>query len=291
MEESTFILHFYQSKFPNRKFSYSFAYVTSFRGPAPLHHTLLTGETHTGVTLQTLHPEKFDHGAILAQTPPLEIPNASQCTYEQLLNFITPKAAEILVQGIRNRLFILGPTRLHAASPSSETDRHLRHAPKITTEDRQIEWTKWTTEDLIRRDRVLGRLWSFCQPKGKPKTRIILEGFSDMTAKAPEFGWFHALNKLAGSACSESQPAGNMDSTYDERSLGRFFLLPMISVDHQRFRIPCVKHEDAIIMRHPNGDAMLVREFTVEGGKKKSAFKVLDEWSKSGEIEAPSIIL
>jgi hypothetical protein len=289
MEVLTYILHFYQSKFSSITIIPSIAYGTSFRGPAPLHHTLLAGETHTGVTLQTLHPEKFDHGAILAQTPPLEIPNASRCTYEELLDFITPKAADILVQGIRNHLFILDPNRPQSTSLSLETDQPLRHAPKITTEDRHVDWTKWTAQDILRRDRILGRLWSFFQPQGKPMTRIILESFTDITATAPEFWWFEKLNKLAETAYSLPQPPGTEDSPHDDRDVAKFSLLPIMSVGHQLFSMPCVKHEDGIALRLPNRDFVLVREITIDGEKKKAAARVLDEWSKSGETIGPSI--
>jgi methionyl-tRNA formyltransferase len=272
--------------------SSSLTYFTSFRGPAPLHHTLLAGETHTGVTLQTLHPEKFDHGAILAQTPPLKIPNASQCTYQELLEFITPKAAEVLVQGIRDRLFIPDRNRQErsqhndsgrgmSSSSSSETGRPLRHAPKITTEDRYIDWKK-STEDILRRDRVLGRLWTFCQPKGRPKTRIVLEGLEDMTRKAPDFWWFEMLNELASTAYSKT--TGNMNNPYDHKDLGKFILLPVLSVGNQRFSIPFVEQGGAMVMRHPNGDVLLVKEITIEGGKKKSAAKALAEWSRAHEV-------
>lgn len=266
-------------------FAPSSAHGTSFRGPAPLHHTLLAGETHTGVTLQTLHPEKFDHGAILAQTPPLEIPNAAQCTYEELLDFITPKAAEILAQGIRNRLFLSDPM---CASSSTENGRPLRHAPKITTQDRHIDWAKWTTEDFLRRDRVLGRLWSLSQPRGKPETRLIFDGLEDLTAEVHGLWWFEKLKERAGIA--SFQPAGGVKIQTSHRDPGNFFLLPLIPADSQRLSIPCVKHGDALIMRHPNGDALLVREITVEGGRKKPAAKALEDWSRTGEIEAISLV-
>ena len=38
-----------------------------YRGPAPIHHTLLNGDTKTGVSLIKLSLDKFDHGDVLAQ--------------------------------------------------------------------------------------------------------------------------------------------------------------------------------------------------------------------------------
>ncbi|KOH00832.1 methionyl-tRNA formyltransferase, partial [Saccharomyces eubayanus] len=41
------------------------------KGSAPIQRALLEGDLCTGVTVQTLHPDRFDHGAIVAQTKPL----------------------------------------------------------------------------------------------------------------------------------------------------------------------------------------------------------------------------
>lgn len=44
----------------------------------------------------------------------------------------------------------------HAATDPTE----LSHAPKITPQDREVtDWTNITAEELLRRDRVLGKLW------------------------------------------------------------------------------------------------------------------------------------
>ncbi|RFU29656.1 hypothetical protein B7463_g6683, partial [Scytalidium lignicola] len=132
-----------------------------FRGPAPLQHTLLSGEEYTGVTLQTLDEKTFDHGKILAQTPfpGLKIPNASSCTYPQLLEFISPKAAELLVQGIRDRVFDPPLLEVGWHKPVDPNEK-FKHASKITPEDRQLDMSSWTSVEIERRSRVLGRLWS-----------------------------------------------------------------------------------------------------------------------------------
>ncbi|KAI1502610.1 Formyltransferase [Biscogniauxia marginata] len=81
------------------------------RGPAPLHHALLRRRTLTGVSLQTLHPEKFDRGVVLAQTPSdpaapgaLRIPPAA--TTHHLLGLVKPVAAQMLVRGLRDGLHV-----------------------------------------------------------------------------------------------------------------------------------------------------------------------------------------
>ena len=77
-------------------------------GPAPLQHTILSGTQKTGVTLQTLDDKSFDHGIILAQTPDpfLSVPNWEHCTYNELLETISPKAANLLnTNAMQHRLF------------------------------------------------------------------------------------------------------------------------------------------------------------------------------------------
>ncbi|RAH83347.1 methionyl-tRNA formyltransferase [Aspergillus japonicus CBS 114.51] len=131
-----------------------------FRGPAPLHHTLLHNRTRTGVTLQTLHLKHFDHGTILAQTPfpGFDIPNPDSCTVQELLDVVAPKGAEILVEGIRKGLFV--PPLQDVGRSSSAEVGTLIHAAKIMPEDRHIDWTKWTLHEIQRRHHVVGPLWS-----------------------------------------------------------------------------------------------------------------------------------
>lgn len=165
----------------NRKNNYS------FRGPAPLHHTLLAGRTTTGVTLQTLHLQHFDHGKILEQTPPpgFAIPNPDSCTVPELLNVVAPKGADILVEGIRKGLFV---PPVEDAGWYSPDHNELIQAAKIKPKDRHIDWANWTWTDISRRHRVLGPLWSkslvFGEPTGNIPTfqqrRVILSDFEEV---------------------------------------------------------------------------------------------------------------
>jgi methionyl-tRNA formyltransferase len=132
----------------------------SFRGPAPLHHTLLAGEITTGVTVQTLHHESFDHGVILSQTPlpGFDIPNADSCTVPDLVNLVAPKGAQMLVESIDKGLYVSPLKDVGYRSP--EDTGALIHASKITPEDRHVNWAEWSSADIIRRNRVIGPLWS-----------------------------------------------------------------------------------------------------------------------------------
>ena len=154
----------------------------SFRGPAPLHHTLLSDCKTTGITLQTLHPKHFDRGIILAQTPYPGF-NHEAITVSELEALVTPKAAEILVQGIRDRIFV-PPLQDVGWHQDDRQLTELRHAPKITPEDRHIDWNKWTAKEILRKQQVIGPLWNFAQSSVAGRIRmqriIWTSGFSTL---------------------------------------------------------------------------------------------------------------
>ncbi|KAJ5818372.1 methionyl-tRNA formyltransferase family protein [Penicillium riverlandense] len=131
-----------------------------FRGPAPLHHTLLAGRNKTGVSLQTLHLKHFDHGTILSQTPApgFDVPNPESCTVPELIDVVAPKGAQLLVDGIKEGLFV--PPVVDAGWRAAQGSHDLIHAAKIKPEDRHIDWTNWSLVNINRRSRVLGPLWS-----------------------------------------------------------------------------------------------------------------------------------
>ena len=133
----------------------------SFRGPAPLHHTLLSGEKNIGISLQNLHPTMFDRGDILAQT---EYPGFehSCSTVSELLSVVAPKGARMLVNGLKDRVYV--PSIQPVGSPRVEDGgKPLRRAPKITSEDRHIDWDTWTAARILRTHCVLGPLWNNTQ--------------------------------------------------------------------------------------------------------------------------------
>ncbi|EON62733.1 hypothetical protein W97_01958 [Coniosporium apollinis CBS 100218] len=175
------------------------------RGPAPIHHTLLQGRKTTGITLQTLHPKHFDQGMILAQTPELDIPHPDTCTPKVLIEYLAPLGGQLLVESLRKRLFV---PPLEDAGWYAKEGQKLWHAPKITKEDRHINWPRpqhfhysiqhspssvvRTAEDLLRRDRVLGDLWdtttyqSVIPYEAKAK-RIVFHGWEQVSSDDPVF--------------------------------------------------------------------------------------------------------
>ncbi|KAI0881761.1 Formyltransferase [Annulohypoxylon maeteangense] len=160
------------------------------RGPAPLHHALLSKRESTGVTLQTLDPERFDHGKILAQTPDLPIP--PKCDYQTLLDLITPTAAALLIRGLKDGVYI-PPLEEVQTAPKTIKPNPLQHAPKITKADRQI--LEPHLPDLPHRFRVLGPLWLWSRDRSGARKRIIFEQISAVDASS-------FVPCLSGSLCS-----------------------------------------------------------------------------------------
>lgn len=69
---SAFIHKSVINKFPpNRCINIHPSLLPYYKGAAPIQRTLLDNAKYTGVTIQTLHPEKFDHGKILIQSSPI----------------------------------------------------------------------------------------------------------------------------------------------------------------------------------------------------------------------------
>ncbi|KAL9108637.1 MAG: hypothetical protein Q9227_006583 [Pyrenula ochraceoflavens] len=135
----------------------------------------------TGVTLQTLHSEKIDHGIVLKQTPspgfevppppsfnPLEVVQPDP-QYATLFQRIQEESSKMLVDGIRNRVY-LPPLSEVGWSKAPSEEENLRRAPKIQDEDAHIDWATWTADDIHLRQRILGNVWSRATPVGSERT-------------------------------------------------------------------------------------------------------------------------
>lgn len=188
----------------------------SFHGPAPLHHTLLSGCQRSGVTVQTLHPKHFDRGTILAQTPYPGFEHGCS-TVPELLTLMSSKGAKMLVQSINDRLYLQSTKN----SDNLEGDRieaTARAAPKITSQDRFIDWNTWTAEAIIRKHLVIGPLWSFIKNAQDVRRIIWPTGFtiSEEVAINSDFP-VGRLVVFGSEACADGQVA--YVQTCDDRVL------------------------------------------------------------------------
>ena len=147
---------------------------SSLRGAAPIQRALLAGDIHFGVSVQTLHPDKIDHGIVLAQTPrpgytPIHTNVEHSCP--ELYRELGASGARMLVDVIRQGLFVHPHEHQICHQPESGS---LRSAPKITTKDTEVDWENWSAADISRRLLVLGSLsdettYAHCDPNNEKK--------------------------------------------------------------------------------------------------------------------------
>ncbi|QPC77565.1 hypothetical protein HYE68_008317 [Fusarium pseudograminearum] len=144
------------------------------RGPAPIHHAILRGDSHVGVSLQTLDDKSFDHGTVLSQTPRPGIPVPPDCTVQELTNLLAPVGAQMLVQGLRDGVYV--PPHQNKGWRGEELDQgQLVHAPKISKADGHIRWSSWKADDIVRARRVLGSVWTEAVNRKGETKRLIFQ--------------------------------------------------------------------------------------------------------------------
>lgn len=131
---------------------------------------MLRGDTHMGVTLQTLHETTFDHGVILSQTPRPGIWTGNSASLADINTVMAAEGARLLVDGLRRGDHV--PPHVEAEDVQWEGDgRPLQHAPKISKADTRVDWTGWTAEDWRRRLRISRAVWTVVGVPGDDKGR------------------------------------------------------------------------------------------------------------------------
>ncbi|ERF76138.1 hypothetical protein EPUS_01472 [Endocarpon pusillum Z07020] len=132
-----------------------------YKGPAPLHWTILNGEKKTGMSLQTLHPISFDEGIILDQTPWPGIDVPEDCDYSVLLEIMQLLGADMLLNAIKNRLYL--PPYIDAgwAKNAADGKKAYKHAPKIETAHKLLCFETMDSLRMARMSRAFESTWAF----------------------------------------------------------------------------------------------------------------------------------
>ena len=137
--------------------------------------------------MQTLHRKTFDHGTVLHQTPYPGIEHNSH-SVEDLRKLTAQEGAEMLRQCIQRRTFV-PPLQDVGWYQGKESATQPRPAPKITTEDRHIDWQTWSAAKILRRQQIIGPLWntidSPSQGQSRPKRIIWANGFKRVPQDVP----------------------------------------------------------------------------------------------------------
>lgn len=109
-----------------------------------------------------MHSKHFDRGTKLLQHPYPGIKHNCR-TVEELSYLLATKGGDMLVDCIRNHLYLYGSLLAVPKDTSDHSQINVRHAPKLTAADRFIDWTTWTGKEIRRRHQLLGPLWSLAK--------------------------------------------------------------------------------------------------------------------------------
>lgn len=145
------------------------------RGAAPIHWALLRGMTRTGVSVQTLHPTKFDHGQVICQSNKVPI-NNSVDTIASIREKLAVLGSELLVHVISNRLY----ETVDLGQQPSVSNYKPSFARKITPNDMLINLNKDSVESILTKNRVLGRLFLYQTIDGQEK-RVFVDNLQRVT--------------------------------------------------------------------------------------------------------------
>lgn len=112
-----------------------------WRGPAPVFHTILQGDTVTGVSIMQIRPLRFDVGPILQQEL-YEVP--PNCTADELGQKLAAMGARMLMDTLKNL-----PERISQRKEQSKEGATF--APKISV---SMGWLVWEDQTCVQIDRL-----------------------------------------------------------------------------------------------------------------------------------------
>ncbi|KAM3510483.1 hypothetical protein MY11210_005885 [Beauveria gryllotalpidicola] len=158
------------------------------RGPAPIHRAVLRGDPFTGISLQTLSPEAFDHGTVLAQTPAPGIPLDASKSFPALKRDLAARGATMLVEGLRAGVHVPPHDDAGWWAAAQGGDKALVHAPKTSKADQEVDWETWSADDLMRHMSVFNTVWTrgVVQGAGKRAGAVRRVLFTRAKAAGPD---------------------------------------------------------------------------------------------------------
>ncbi|XP_070618197.1 methionyl-tRNA formyltransferase, mitochondrial [Erythrolamprus reginae] len=135
-------------KFPYGMLNVHPSYLPRWRGPAPIVHTVLHGDTATGVTIMQIRPKRFDVGPIIKQE---EFAIPLRCSAKKLEPLLSKEGANLLIAVLQNL-----PESL--SKKKEQPKGGVTHAPKVTIAMSCVQWEEQTAEQILRMDRALGAM-------------------------------------------------------------------------------------------------------------------------------------
>ncbi|XP_036951391.1 methionyl-tRNA formyltransferase, mitochondrial isoform X1 [Acanthopagrus latus] len=134
------------NKFPHGILNVHPSLLPRWRGSAPIVHTILHGDTVTGVTIMQIRPHRFDVGPIVNQELH-QVPE--NCTTDDLGAALATKGAHLLI----DTLATLSERLAHKRNQSRTGETF---APKISTSMSWIVWEEQTCDSIDRLYRAIG---------------------------------------------------------------------------------------------------------------------------------------
>lgn len=134
------------NKFPYGILNVHPSLLPKWRGPAPVFHTILHGDTVTGVTIIQIRPHRFDVGPILNQELH-QVPE--NCTADELGAALATKGAHLLI----NTLMTLSDRMAHKRE---QRQTGATFAPKINMTMSWMVWEEQTCDQIDRLYRAIG---------------------------------------------------------------------------------------------------------------------------------------
>lgn len=134
------------NKFPYGILNVHPSLLPRWRGPAPIFHTILHGDTETGVSIMQIRPHRFDVGPILSQVLH-QVPE--NCTADELGTALAAKGAHLLL----NTLATLPEVRTRKRE---QRQMGATFAPKINSSMSWMVWEEQTCEQIDRLYRAIG---------------------------------------------------------------------------------------------------------------------------------------
>ncbi|VVT46898.1 uncharacterized protein SAPINGB_P001442 [Magnusiomyces paraingens] len=249
-----------------------------YSGASPLHMALLNRDPYTGVTVQTLHPTKFDRGDILFQSPELPLPQllnqnhlSSLTSDEAILAADSPLAAitdtlgvvgaQALVHVIKNGLY---------ESPANNklTPKYdYSYAPRIPSTAAEIHLSSMDTTTILVNNKVLGPLYIFQETIPPLSKKMKKKLGNETSVPVPKRVQLHLLENASQSFPNEFPEQAT------QMALGDYFLTHITDKS--------TESDSALVFKTSDG-FIAARQIKSEGYAACSAYQLALSMKKRG---------